>query len=77
MRRRHWVGLALIAGLSVPFLAGAGENEKAGAKALSAEDQRIVSAAHEGSQVMEHLDVLCNRIGPRLTGSDNLTNTTR
>ncbi len=28
----------------------------------------------EGSQVMEHLDVLCNRIGPRLTGSDNLTN---
>ncbi len=74
MRRRHWVGLALIAGLSVPFLAGAGENEKAGAKALGAEDQRIVSAAHEESRVMEHLDVLCNRIGPRLTGSDNLTN---
>ncbi len=23
---------------------------------------------------MDHLDVLCNRIGPRLTGSDNLTN---
>ena len=22
---------------------------------------------------MDHLDVLCNRIGPRLTGSDNLT----
>lgn len=24
-------------------------------------------------QAMDHLDVLCNRIGPRLTGSDNLT----
>lgn len=27
----------------------------------------------EHSQVMAHLDHLCNRIGPRLTGSDNLT----
>ncbi len=69
MRRRHWVGWALIAGLSVPFLAGAGEE-----KVRSPEVQRIVSAAHEGSRVMEHLDVLVNRIGPRLTGSDNLTN---
>ena len=33
-----------------------------------------MSAGHEESQVMDHLDVLCNRIGPRLTGSDNLTN---
>jgi carboxypeptidase Q len=69
MRRRHWVGWVLIAGLSVPFLAGAGEE-----KVRSPEVQRIVSAAHEGSRVMEHLDVLVNRIGPRLTGSDNLTN---
>ena len=38
------------------------------------EVERIVSAAHEECQVMDHLDVLCNRIGPRLTGSDNLTN---
>lgn len=28
----------------------------------------------EGSKVMAHLDHLVNRIGPRLTGSDNLTN---
>ena len=27
----------------------------------------------ENSQVMAHLDHLVNRIGPRLTGSDNLT----
>ena len=33
-----------------------------------------MSAGHEECQVMDHLDVLCNRIGPRLTGSDNLTN---
>ena len=38
------------------------------------EVEKIVTAGHEESQVMDHLDVLCNRIGPRLTGSDNLTN---
>jgi hypothetical protein len=48
--------------------------DKADAKARSAEVERIVSTGHEESQVMDHLDWLCNRIGPRLTGSDNLTN---
>ena len=43
-------------------------------KAKSADVERILSVGHEESQVMDHLDVLCNRIGPRLTGSDNLTN---
>ena len=42
--------------------------------AKSADVERIMSVGHEPSQVMDHLDVLCNRIGPRLTGSDNLTN---
>ncbi len=73
MRRRHWIASALVAGLSVPLLAWAGE-DKAAAKVRSPEVQRIVSTAQEGSKVMEHLDVLCNRIGPRLTSSDNLTN---
>jgi len=52
----------------------AGAGEKDTGKAKSPEVQRIVSAAHEECQVMDHLDILCNRIGPRLTGSDNLTN---
>jgi carboxypeptidase Q len=43
-------------------------------KAKSQDVERILSAAHEESQVMDHLDVLVNRIGPRLTSSDNLTN---
>jgi hypothetical protein len=60
------------AGLVAASLAMAAEKE--GAKAKSPEVQRIVSAAREESRVMEHLDVLCNRIGPRLTGSDHLTN---
>ena len=36
--------------------------------------ERFLSAGREDPQVMDHLDVLCNRIGPRLTSSDNLTN---
>jgi carboxypeptidase Q len=35
---------------------------------------RLVSTGREESQVMEHLDILTNRIGPRLTSSDNLQN---
>jgi hypothetical protein len=35
--------------------------------------ERILAAAAEDSRVMEHLDYLSNRIGPRLTSSDALT----
>jgi carboxypeptidase Q len=34
--------------------------------------QRIISAGQTGNQVMQDLDWLTNRIGPRLTSSDNL-----
>src|SRR5262245_35153918 len=34
---------------------------------------KITHEGREKSQVMAHLDHLVNRIGPRLTGSDNLT----
>src|ERR1700730_14872378 len=34
--------------------------------------QRIISAGQNGNKVMEDLDWLTNRIGPRLTSSDNL-----
>ncbi len=34
----------------------------------------VIREGKENSRVMKHLDVLTNRIGPRLTGSDNLTN---
>ncbi len=77
MRQRLWVGWLLVVGLSVPIFVRAIEEkgkEKAGASVNRPEVQRIISTAREGSQVMEHLDVLCNRIGPRLTSSDNLTN---
>jgi hypothetical protein len=36
--------------------------------------ERIVSVGRTDNRVMEHLDFLCNRFGPRLTGSDNLQN---
>lgn len=35
--------------------------------------QSILHEGQENSKVMEHLDHLVNKIGPRLTGSDNLT----
>ncbi len=72
MRRRFWVGWAIVAVLSIPYLAGAADKDTA--KGKNMEVDRIISAGREDSQVMDHLDVLCNRIGPRLTSSDNLTN---
>ncbi|HEY8748581.1 MAG TPA: M20/M25/M40 family metallo-hydrolase [Tepidisphaeraceae bacterium] len=38
----------------------------------AADVQRIISTASKDSQVMQDLDWLTNRIGPRLTSSDNL-----
>ncbi|MGO9463817.1 MAG: M20/M25/M40 family metallo-hydrolase [Isosphaeraceae bacterium] len=72
MRLRFWVACVVAIGLSGLSLAGAGDKDSA--KVKRPEFERIVSAGHEDSQVMDHLDWLCNRIGPRLTGSDNLTN---
>src|SRR5262245_29224983 len=42
--------------------------------AQQSDADRIIATARESSLVMEHLDYLVNRIGPRLTSSDNLTN---
>ncbi len=71
MRRRFWVmGLVAIGFCQAVAATGGG----ADGKARSEDVERILSVGHEESQVMDHLDVLCNRIGPRLTGSDNLTN---
>src|SRR5262245_741391 len=39
-----------------------------------ADIERIVSLGRSDNRVMDHLDNLCNRFGPRLTGSDNLQN---
>ena len=72
MTRRYWVALVVAVGIAGSSLAVA--RDKDGAKAKSMEVERIISAGREDSQVMEHLDVLSNRIGPRLTSSDNLTN---
>jgi hypothetical protein len=72
MGRRYWVALVAAVGIVGSSLALA--RDKDGAKAKSMEVERIVSAGREDSQVADHLDALCNRIGPRLTGSDNLTN---
>ncbi len=71
MRRCILVACMALAVFTGFALAGAG-GDKEGAK--SADIERILSVGHEPSQVMDHLDVLCNRIGPRLTSSDNLTN---
>ena len=39
-----------------------------------AEVEKLLSSSREENRAMEHLDYLTNRIGPRLTGSDNLQN---
>lgn len=44
------------------------------AQAQQADAQKIIATAREGSLAMDHLDFLANRIGPRLTSSDNLQN---
>lgn len=44
------------------------------AQVTQAEFSAIRREGQDNSQVMAHLDHLVNRIGPRLTGSDNLTN---
>jgi carboxypeptidase Q len=72
MTRRYWVALVVAIGFAGSSLALA--RDKDSAKAKSMEVERIISAGREDSQVMDHLDVLSNRIGPRLTSSDNLTN---
>jgi hypothetical protein len=36
--------------------------------------ERIISVGRTDNRVMEHLDILCNRFGARLTSSDNLQN---
>ena len=58
----------------VDAVSGRGRNEgrRKGHKRRRRSDRR--PRPREDCQVMDHLDVLCNRIGPRLTGSDNLTN---
>ncbi|MFO0952429.1 MAG: M20/M25/M40 family metallo-hydrolase [Isosphaeraceae bacterium] len=62
----RWPGLAVAAWLVlVPSLALAADQTDV---------EKILAAARDDSQVMAHLDVLSNRIGPRLTSSDNLTN---
>ena len=72
MAQRLRVAWVVMIGLSVSYQAEA--QEKGSVKVRSPEVEQIVSAGARRVQVMDHLDVLCNRIGPRLTGSDNLTN---
>jgi hypothetical protein len=72
MRRRFLLAWVVAVGLAAPAVALGADND--GAKARSVDLDRILSAGREDCRAMEHLDVLCNRFGPRLTGSDNLTN---
>ena len=65
MRRRFWVMWLVASGLARRWPRQGGMTAK---KARSEDVERILSVGHEESQVMDHLDVLCNRIGPRLTG---------
>jgi hypothetical protein len=66
LRGRVWVWVAIGVGLWASGSAARGGKQD--------EVDRIIAAGRAESQVMDHLDVLCNRIGPRLTGSDNLQN---
>ena len=56
--------------LCVPSVFAAEKDKEKSKSELEAE--KIVSAGREESLVMDHLDFLSNRIGPRLTSSDGL-----
>ena len=65
MNRRRGLFAALVLAW-LPLTTGAGPEK--------AEVDRIISVGREPGFVMEHLDILSNRIGPRLTSSDGLQN---
>src|SRR5258706_39993 len=44
------------------------------ARPQDSEVAKLIALGKSDNQVMEHLDHLVNRIGPRLTGSDNFQN---
>jgi hypothetical protein len=58
-------------GLAGPIAVGTPATDSGNAR--SPDVVRIISAGRDDCRVMDHLDVLCNQFGPRLTGSDNLT----
>jgi hypothetical protein len=61
--RRLLPALALVLGLAPLGVASEKEDQ-----------QKIIDLGREDNQVMDHLDYLSNRLGPRLTGSDGLQN---
>jgi len=71
--------LFLVVGLAVlPFVAHAAVATQTGAiqpgATRSGDAERLIALGKSDSRVMEPLDHLANRIGPRLTGSDGLIN---
>lgn len=69
--RRSMRSLALV----LVWSAGVVSDASAGALRQDEVDKIVAAGKAAGeSRVMEHLDVLTNRIGPRLTSSDNLQN---
>jgi carboxypeptidase Q len=66
MTRRTSLGVILACSCLLPVLAAAADEK--------ADIQRVISLGRSDNRVMDHLDYLCNRFGPRLTGSDNLQN---
>ena len=54
--------------------AGSGTPSKTTAASAAAEAQRVIDLGRSENLVMEHLDHLSNRIGPRLTSSDGFRN---
>lgn len=56
----------------IPWVAGALAGETT--SELTATQERIIDLGRNDNRAMEHLDILVNRYGPRLTASDNNTN---
>jgi hypothetical protein len=63
MRRTSWLAIAFILGFAVSARGG---------DATESKTSELIALESQDSQVMEHLDYLTNKIGPRLTGSHNL-----
>src|SRR5581483_1366682 len=61
-----------LAALPLVLLAAAAGFAVAGDTVTPPGVQKIVELGTADNQVMDHLDYLCHKIGPRLTGSSNL-----
>src|SRR3990172_1553548 len=69
---RTFARAAALVLLTALVLAGQAPSPAPADAALAEADRRILTEIAEHSEQLQNLEYLCDRIGPRLTGSENL-----